>query len=118
MMDISLYTFLQTHKIYNSKSDSFWLCWALVVALALFVVEHGALEHRLSCPESCAILVPPTRDQTSIPFPERQILNHWTMRDVPITPREALSFIWLHQVFALAGRIFDLPCGCVGYFVP
>ena len=58
MMDISLYTFLQTQKIYSSRSDSFWLCWDVAAELELFMVERGALEHRLSCPESRGILVP------------------------------------------------------------
>ena len=51
MMDVSLYTFLQTHKIHNSNNDSFWLCWVLVAVLELFVVEHGALEPTLTCPD-------------------------------------------------------------------
>lgn len=50
MMDISLYTFLQTHKIYNSNNDSFWLCWVLVAVLEL-LDEHGALEPTLTCPD-------------------------------------------------------------------
>ena len=43
--------------------------------LASVVVVRG-----LSCPEACGILQ--TRDQTRIPCIGRQILNHWTTREV------------------------------------
>ena len=38
--------------------------------------------HRLICPLACGILSSPTRDQTHIPCIARQILNHWTTREV------------------------------------
>ena len=41
MMDISLYTFLQPHKIYSSRRDSSWLCWAVAAALELLWLNTG-----------------------------------------------------------------------------
>ena len=38
---------------------------------------------RLRCPGACGILVPWTRDQTQVPCTGRQILSHWTTREVP-----------------------------------
>ena len=40
------------------------------------------MAHRLSCPVACGILVPLTRDQTSILFIGRWVLNHWTTRGI------------------------------------
>ena len=55
-----------------------WLPWALVAAREVVVVVHG-----LGCPMHVGSSFP---DQGSNPHPciGRQILNHWTTREVPV----------------------------------
>ena len=45
----------------------------------------------LTCPVACGMwdLSSPIRDQTHVPCIGRQILNHWTTREVPL-----LEFEW------------------------
>ena len=49
----------------------------------------GALQlwmHGLSYSTACGILVPPLGIKHSVPYIGRQILNHWTTREVPPAP--------------------------------
>ena len=55
-----------------------WLQRVSVVAHGISIVSCG-----IFCTKACGILVPPTRDQTWASCIARQILNHWTIREVP-----------------------------------
>ena len=63
-----------------------WLHHILVVACGLCIwgtqrSPVGAC--RPSCSVACGILISPTRDRTHGAVSARQILNHWTTREVP-----------------------------------
>ena len=45
----------------------------------ILVTAHG-----LRCPEAYGNLSSPTRDQTRIPCIARQILNHWSTKEMPL----------------------------------
>ena len=57
-----------------------------VVACELLQLWHMTLAivaHWLSCPKSHGLLVPQPGIKLASPAFERQILNHWTTREVP-----------------------------------
>ena len=58
---------------------------AFSLAVAQAPACSGSVDaaHGLSCPAACGIPVSPTRDGTCIPCTGRQILNHWTTREIP-----------------------------------
>ena len=66
----------------------FSLHWIFVTGHGLFlVVVHGGFSLvvalRFNCPVACEILVPQSGMEQAFPCMGRQILNHWTTREVP-----------------------------------
>ena len=63
-----------------------WLHQVLVAAGKVF--DRGTptlvMACRLTCPCSRLGLSSPTRDRTHVPLIARQILNHWTTKEVPL----------------------------------
>ena len=55
----------------------------------------SSYSHRFSCSTTCGILSSLTRDRTCASCIERQILNHWTTREVPQLDLKDLSFLSL-----------------------
>ena len=53
--------------------------WGLLIVAASLVAELGL--KRLSCSAACGIF--PNQVQTRVPYVGRQLLNHWTYREVP-----------------------------------
>ena len=78
------------HEIFSSL----YCMVSLAVAGGSVVAAHGP-----SYPAACGILVPRQRSNT-VPCIGRQILYHWTMRQVP---RLILFFISLTFLFYIAG---------------
>ena len=79
-------------KILKYIYSFIWLCRVLAMALEITVVRGLSLScvgslvtgHRLSCSSVCGIFVPWPGGQTWVPCIARQILNHWTTREVLI----------------------------------
>ena len=78
----------------------FWLVWVFVVAHGLlcnYCCELSSCTCRLCGPVACRILSFPTRDRTCTPCVGRQVLNHWTSREVPQSHNLQSSLAQLHQ---------------------
>ena len=67
----------------------FFAVWGLLIVVASLVAKHGlysmdsvAVVHGLSCPQH--VDSSQTRDRTCVLCIGRQILNHWTTREVLI----------------------------------
>ena len=83
----------------------------------MWTLEHmGSIvaSHRLSCSHNMWDLSSLTGDQTCILCIERQILNHWTTKEVPFHPLKKI-FIWMCCVLVAAHEIFAVSCGIFCY---
>ena len=92
---------------------SFFLSFSLLASLGLHCCVWGdslVVVHGLSYPVACRMW-----DQTHIPCIGRQILNHWTTREVPgIVDKDSVNTceMWQKAVlpFYLGHSVFDAGC--------
>ena len=78
-----------------ARAFSSWGRWGLLlpgVCGLLFAVASLVAGHRLSCSVSCGIFL--DQELSLCPCIGRQILNHWTTRDAPVS-----SFSVYHCIF-------------------
>ena len=90
------------------------MCWVLVAAAGLFIVNSWLLlivaVHKLSCFQVCGIFFSQQGDLTQVCCIRRLILNHWTISKVPPQPlNEYLGWAkWLTRW--LSGK--ESTCRC------
>ena len=105
--------YLLMQSLFYLFTSLFWLCWVFAAAHRLSLVAVRGLlimmtslvaEHELSswwvvsvAPQYVGNFSSPTRDWTRVPCIRRQILNHWTTREVPVI----LSFLAFFSTFSL-----------------
>ena len=99
-----------------------WQHQVLVAASGHFTVMQGfsscgagsvVVILRLSCSTACWDLCCLTGDRTCIPCIAKQILNHWTTKEVPTLLLKALGRGSSLPLPALCGPWRSLACGCI-----
>ena len=95
---------LEIFFLFAWNSEHLFVCWVFcclgiflavvlvqtyeifVVALRIFTVACQIFHCNTwpSCPMTCGVLVPCQGNQTHVPYIGRQVLNHWTAREVPV----------------------------------
>ena len=85
----SIYFIIWLHRVLVAAQDLHWVMWYL----SLWPTDSLVVAHRLSSFSTWVYLLQSmwdlsslTRDQTHIPYIGRQIINHWTTREVPMSP--------------------------------